>query len=98
MFSSPTTGSTEYKECFLDPCQPQGSSTTSSVTEIDHITTGGRPNSTVYVRSFLQVANYNARYTLDHKEDCTYEEVTKQLGELLVKDVIFKWRATRKTI
>ena len=46
----------------------------------------------------MQVANYNARYTLDHKEDCTYEEVTKQLGELLVKDVIFKWRATRKTI
>ena len=64
--------------------------------KISHIITAGRPGSTEDVRSFLQAAAYNARYSFDHKEDCTYEEVTKPLREMLVKDLAFSWTARRE--
>ena len=44
--------------------------------KIAHIITAGRPEYTEDVRSFLQAAAYNARFTFDHKEANTYEEVT----------------------
>ena len=48
--------------------------------KISHIITAGRPETIEDVRSFLQAASYNARYSFDHREDCTYEEVTKLLS------------------
>ena len=64
--------------------------------KINHIITAGRPNSIEDVRSFLQAASFNARYAFDHKENCTYEEVTKPLRELLVKDTTFHWTGKRE--
>ena len=37
------------------------------------------------------------RYSFDHKEEHTYEEVTKPLRELLVKDENFHWTTRRHT-
>ena len=51
--------------------------------------TAGRPGTTEDVRSFLQAASYNAKYTFDHQETQTYEEMTKPLRELMVKDEQF---------
>ena len=64
--------------------------------KINHIITAGRPNSLEDVRSFLQAASFNARYAFDHKESCSYEEVTKPLRELLVKDSTFHWTGKRE--
>ena len=64
--------------------------------KIIHIITAGRPNSIEDVRSFLQAVSFNARYAFDHKENCTYEEVTKPLRELLVKDATFHWTGKRE--
>ena len=40
--------------------------------KISHIITAGRPGTTEDVRSFLQAAAYNAKYTFDHQETQTY--------------------------
>jgi hypothetical protein len=64
--------------------------------KISNIITAGRPNSIEDVRSFLQAAAYNAKFSFDHGEDITYEEVTKPLRELLVKDQVFHWTPQRE--
>jgi hypothetical protein len=64
--------------------------------KITHIITAGRPGSTEDVRSFLQAAAYNAKYTFDHKEGKTYEERTKPLRELMVKGALFSWDNRRE--
>ena len=64
--------------------------------KIHHIISSGRPESIEEVRSFLQAAAYNARYMFDNREDKTYEEVTKPLRELLVKEANFAWTVSRE--
>ena len=64
--------------------------------KIKHIVQAGRPESIEEVRSLLQAAAYNAKYAFDHKEDCSYEEATAPLRELLVKDAKFDWNERRE--
>ena len=64
--------------------------------KIAHIITAGRPGTTEDIRSFLQAAAYNAKYTFDHQETHTYEEMTKPLRELMVKGAQFSWDGRRE--
>ena len=64
--------------------------------KIQHIMQAGRPESTEDVRSLLQAAAYNARYSFDHKQNRSYEEVTAPLRKLLEKDAEFEWSGERE--
>ena len=64
--------------------------------KISTLITAGRPESTEDVRSFLQAAAYNAKFAFDHEGERTYEEVTKSLRELLMKDKPFSWTDERE--
>ena len=64
--------------------------------KITKIVTAGRPENLEDVRSFLQAASYNARFSFDHKEGQTYEEATKPLRELMGKNKVFEWTRERE--
>ena len=64
--------------------------------KIKTIQTAGRPTTTDEVRSFIQAAAYNAKFTFDHKKGASYEETTAPLRELLVKGAKFKWDKRRE--
>ena len=64
--------------------------------KIQHIVQAGRPESIEEVRSLLQAAAYNAKYAYDHKEDCSYEEATAPLREMLAKAAVFEWNEKRE--
>ena len=59
------------------------------------IQTAGRPTSTDEVRSLIQAASYNAKFTFDHKKGASYDKTTAPLRELLVKGAKFKWDKRR---
>ena len=64
--------------------------------KIKIIQTAGRPTTTDEVRSLIQAAAYNAKFTFDHKKGASYEETTAPLRELLVKGARFKWDRRRE--
>ena len=37
-----------------------------------------------------------AKYAYDHKEDCSYEEATAPLREMLAKDAVYEWNEKRE--
>lgn len=59
--------------------------------KIQHIDQAGRPKTIEDVRSLLQAVAYNAKYSFNHLEDKSHEEVTAPLRRLLIKDAILKW-------
>ena len=63
--------------------------------KIKIIQTAGRPISRDEVRSLIQAASYNAKFTFDHKKGASYDETTAPLRELLVKGAKFKWDKRR---
>ena len=63
--------------------------------KIEHIKKDGPPVSIKEIRSELQAAAYNARFSFGHNEDDSYEEVIATLRQMLEKDVRFKWEDTK---
>ena len=64
--------------------------------KIKIIQRAGRPTSTDKVRSLIQAAAYNAKFTFNHKKGASYKETTAPLRELLVKRAKFKWDKRRE--
>ena len=64
--------------------------------KVEEIITAGRPGNTEDVRSFLQAVAFNAKFAFDHREEKSYEEASKPLRELLVKDAMFEWNKDRE--
>ena len=64
--------------------------------KIKIIQRAGRPTSTDKVRSLIQAAAYNAKFTFNHKNGASYKETTAPLRELLVKRAKFKWDKRRE--
>ena len=63
--------------------------------KVEEIIAAGRPGNTEDVRSFLQAVAFNAKFAFDHREK-SYEEATRPLRELLVKDAMFQWNKERE--
>ena len=60
------------------------------------IVEAGRPTSIEDMRSFLQACSYNAKFTFDHSQPQTYQEITAPLREMLEKGAKFKWTNIRE--
>ena len=73
-----------------------GSGVSADPDKIQHIIQAGRPDSVEDVRSLLQAAAYNARFSFDHKGTESYEEVTSPLREMLGKGAKFNWTRERE--
>ena len=60
------------------------------------IVEAGRPTSIEDMRSFLQACSYNAKFTFDHSQPQTYQEITAPLREMLEKGAKFEWTKIRE--
>ena len=60
--------------------------------KLEHIVHIGWPTNQEDIRSLIQKAICNAKFTFDQGEDKTHEEVIIPLRQLITKDTKFDWK------
>ena len=73
-----------------------GTGMSADPTKIAAIIEAGRPRTMEDVRSFLQACAYNAKFSFDHSNHSTYQEVTAPLREMLKAGARFSWTKERE--